>query len=211
MMCLWIWGTMCYDWVRKKCYYGIPGMITIVPLYEVVSTTCRIVMMAWLEDPLEVADSTASPGSKATQGAGVSRLTMLGQPPRELPGRMAGDHLQWKDTNRSTLSRMSCQEGHTSLRWSKHDGGTELILRWMKPAHHPKWKDKSWGQYGIVVPFARATKDIAERPLRVKVMVVHLEASGMGSLMEGTIWYDIQNQKLQNLGITEMSWKHSLQ
>jgi hypothetical protein len=37
MMCLWIWGTMCYDWMRKKCHYGILGVTTFVPLYEVVS------------------------------------------------------------------------------------------------------------------------------------------------------------------------------
>lgn len=84
-----------------------PGVTTFVPLYEVVSATCGMVMMAWLEDPLEVVDSTASPRSKATQVAGVSRLTMLGQLPCELPVRMAGDHLQWKDTNRSTPSRGS--------------------------------------------------------------------------------------------------------
>jgi hypothetical protein len=47
----------------------------------------------------------------------------------------------------------------------------------MKAAHHPKQKDKSWGQYDTVVPFARAATDIAERPLRMKIMVVCLEAS----------------------------------
>lgn len=58
-----------------------------------------------------------------------------------------------------------------------HDSGIELILQGMKAAHHPKWKDESWRQYSTVVPFARAATDIAQRPLRVKVMVVHLEAS----------------------------------
>lgn len=58
-----------------------------------------------------------------------------------------------------------------------HDSGIELILQGMKAAHHPKCKNKSWGQYDTVVPFIRAATDIEERPLRVKVMVVCLEVS----------------------------------
>lgn len=58
-----------------------------------------------------------------------------------------------------------------------HDSGIELTLQGMKAAHHPKCKDKSWGQYGTVVPFIGVARDREERPLRVKVMVVCLEAS----------------------------------
>lgn len=61
------------------------------------------------ERPLKVVNSKASPCSKATHSFGVSRLTMLGQPLIELLVRMAGDHLQWKDT---TLTEVHVLEGY---------------------------------------------------------------------------------------------------
>jgi hypothetical protein len=78
----WIWGTMCYAWVRKKCLYGAPGhdyihhskQTAAERLYEL----CPQVMTAW---PLEEMKSPMVLGSKATHWTVISRVRMPGNPP----------------------------------------------------------------------------------------------------------------------------------
>jgi hypothetical protein len=72
-------------------FYGKDGS-------DMVPTWCGRVVTR-LEGPLEAVDSLVGWSSKAIHRACIPRVKMLGQPPREVPFRMARDHWWWKHTD----------------------------------------------------------------------------------------------------------------
>jgi hypothetical protein len=88
--------------------------------------------MAWLEG-LREGVRLVGLGFEATHQAGVPRVRMLSQLPREVPVRMAGDHWQQKYANGGKPPTGLCQAKCTTLRREHLDDGNEgLILQGMK-------------------------------------------------------------------------------
>jgi hypothetical protein len=120
-------------------------------------------VMTGLESPLEAVDSLVGWSSKAIHKAGVPRVRMRGQPPREVPLRMAGDHWWWKHTEVCPWGSW-WGECASVRRGQLDDGIVGLVLQIVKVTQCWKWKDRCWGQCGVVVPFTRVVINVTGRP-----------------------------------------------
>jgi hypothetical protein len=86
---------------------------------------------------------------------------MLGQILTEF--RMAEDYQWQKHTNGGTYPKGPCKMEHTTLRREQEDNNVGSILLG-KDGQLPKQREKGQGQYGLVVPSAKAATDVTWKP-----------------------------------------------